>query len=424
MSEPEFIRGNQKNYIRIACQEAWMEGYEYQMCMHNHLESILNFKPRTQNGANYLYYEVSGMQSLDILLQSQKLKRSLAVELAKAIIILCEEFSEHVLDIEKLIWNPKYLMYHMNNGELRFVYEFGAEEEKSRSSRLEPFLECLVEHLDYQDEILVSQVYQVYESLLDQKEQFHLLEEMKQLLHALEPQAERDRQENVMQTGEVTPQIYPEDPFEQNKMEQEIITVPEKSKVIEKQGKHLKKGLLILLLLDAGVLFVWQPLTILKIFFCVALGGVLLWLNAYVRRQEKRKKEKKKQEEQQAEYLEEYQNLTNMYDSEQGGTRMISLEEMGGALYNLQGGEPQCIYISETGKIIGKDAKKAQIMLSQEGISRVHAMVHREGRDCILEDLNSTNGTFVNGEALLPRQPYILKEGDKIHFAGTEYIFR
>ena len=41
--EPEFVRGNQKSYIRIACKKEVFEGYEYQMCKYNVLNSFLNF---------------------------------------------------------------------------------------------------------------------------------------------------------------------------------------------------------------------------------------------------------------------------------------------------------------------------------------------------------------------------------------------
>ena len=77
--EPEFVRGNQNNYIRIVCSEEIFNGYEYQMYKHNELKSTPHFQQRNQNGENYLYYEVGGMQSLDVFLQSQKLKRDFAV---------------------------------------------------------------------------------------------------------------------------------------------------------------------------------------------------------------------------------------------------------------------------------------------------------------------------------------------------------
>ena len=39
-----------------------------------------------------------------------------------------------------------------------------------------------------------------------------------------------------------------------------------------------------------------------------------------------------------------------------------------------------------------------------------------------LSDLNSTNGTFLNGNSLLPHKPEKIREGDKITLANIEFI--
>jgi pSer/pThr/pTyr-binding forkhead associated (FHA) protein len=59
----------------------------------------------------------------------------------------------------------------------------------------------------------------------------------------------------------------------------------------------------------------------------------------------------------------------------------------------------------------------------QAGVSRLHArLVHREGQ-WYLEDLNSTNGTSVNGQALAPGQPIALNDGDMILFGSMNVTF-
>ena len=51
-------------------------------------------------------------------------------------------------------------------------------------------------------------------------------------------------------------------------------------------------------------------------------------------------------------------------------------------------------------------------------ISRRHAMVKHQDNEFILYDLDSRNGTFINGERLLSTQPHTLVSGDVIEF-GT-----
>jgi serine/threonine protein kinase len=50
------------------------------------------------------------------------------------------------------------------------------------------------------------------------------------------------------------------------------------------------------------------------------------------------------------------------------------------------------------------------------GVSRRHARLLYSSAGWVLEDLHSTNGTFVNGEPVLPGQPVALKSGDQVRF--------
>lgn len=50
----------------------------------------------------------------------------------------------------------------------------------------------------------------------------------------------------------------------------------------------------------------------------------------------------------------------------------------------------------------------------QHGVSRVHACVFRRGDFIAVEDLGSTNGTFLNGQRMAPYIPQRLKDGDQL----------
>ena len=76
-----FVRGNQKNFIRLSLEEEVLYTYEFQMFAHNAIKSFLPFQKRSENGEMYLYYDISGTQSLDIWGQTQKLKRDFSRKL-------------------------------------------------------------------------------------------------------------------------------------------------------------------------------------------------------------------------------------------------------------------------------------------------------------------------------------------------------
>lgn len=52
-------------------------------------------------------------------------------------------------------------------------------------------------------------------------------------------------------------------------------------------------------------------------------------------------------------------------------------------------------------------------------ISRLHAQLTSDHLNVILEDLNSTNGTFVNGRRLEAGEAYRLRAGDVVRFANV-----
>lgn len=51
---------------------------------------------------------------------------------------------------------------------------------------------------------------------------------------------------------------------------------------------------------------------------------------------------------------------------------------------------------------------------AEQGVSRRHAAIRRAEDSLMLLDLNSTNGTFLNGQRLPPQQPRVLRDGDEI----------
>ena len=73
--------------------------------------------------------------------------------------------------------------------------------------------------------------------------------------------------------------------------------------------------------------------------------------------------------------------------------------------------------------ILGSDLSESDIYIPVPMVSRVHARVEIDARRTILEDLNSTNGTHVNGELLQFHERRVLQKGDIISIAGECYSF-
>ena len=49
-----------------------------------------------------------------------------------------------------------------------------------------------------------------------------------------------------------------------------------------------------------------------------------------------------------------------------------------------------------------------------KGVSRFHARLEVDDSTLLLTDMDSANGTFLNGDRLIPSQPRILRDGDEL----------
>ncbi len=71
--------------------------------------------------------------------------------------------------------------------------------------------------------------------------------------------------------------------------------------------------------------------------------------------------------------------------------------------------------------LIGKKKDSVDGCLPAPTISRLHARITYNGTCYFLEDLNSTNGTWVDQMQLNPYELFMLKDGMRVAFASVEY---
>jgi hypothetical protein len=75
--------------------------------------------------------------------------------------------------------------------------------------------------------------------------------------------------------------------------------------------------------------------------------------------------------------------------------------------------------IPETGATLGRG--DVEIQIEDPFASARHARISRQGYVLVIEDLGSTNGTYLNGEPLSGPQP--LHPGDRIRIGDSEFSY-
>ena len=115
----------------------------------------------------------------------------------------------------------------------------------------------------------------------------------------------------------------------------------------------------------------------------------------------------------------DYEEATGMHPAgaalDQGGGGIPRLRVMRGA--GLKAG---AAYDMSRGATLGR-AGDADIRLEDQFSSSHHARLVPQGDVLVLEDLGSTNGTYLNGEPLSGPQP--LHDGDRIRIGDSEFTF-
>jgi hypothetical protein len=84
------------------------------------------------------------------------------------------------------------------------------------------------------------------------------------------------------------------------------------------------------------------------------------------------------------------------------------------------GHEPGMIYDLDGDLVLGR-GDRAEIRLEDPFASSRHARVYEQGNIVVIEDLDSTNGTYLNEELLQTPRP--LHPGDRVRIGDSEFAF-
>ncbi|HEY4896283.1 MAG TPA: FHA domain-containing protein [Solirubrobacteraceae bacterium] len=84
------------------------------------------------------------------------------------------------------------------------------------------------------------------------------------------------------------------------------------------------------------------------------------------------------------------------------------------------GHDPGMIYDLDGELALGR-GERAEIRLEDPFASARHALVYEQGNIVVIEDLDSTNGTYLNEELLQTPRP--LHPGDRVRIGDSEFVF-
>lgn len=452
--------------------------YQVRMLVANVIPSLLKCRFHGVDGKTLFYYEITSKQSIATLYEQKLLNAEDLQLIFGSFVQVMEQMTEYLLNPEQILLQPEYIYMDVEKKELYFCYLPG--EKRELKKQFQVLTEYVLPKVNHSDEGAVMLGYGVYRRALE--DSFHLEHIKEELFQRREDQMELSGiQKSIKQQENQTfyakqnlekkenseadglEELFRESVTEKSKDEEKRIKKffhKEKSTQKNRQGKlyilvPLIGTFLIMMILAANMvgLLPWLEveillLTVVLLSMFIAITGYFVGKNAKKKEQEiqdlRWKKKVIPQEIEKTNTEENLQNNLSINDiktsedmkskikkpafdrgEDYGETVVLCDNTVRGpaSLVSKEPGELATIFLQEDLTVIGKLEQAADAVIPLPTISRLHAKIRKKDGEYYLADLNSRNGTSVNGKMLKTDEEYLLQEEDEVDFAQARYIF-
>lgn len=389
-------------------------GLDEKLMLRRKLPGLLAVEKAYMDGEGQYWYNISGKQSLDMYCRVKEVDISFIEKLIMSICSEMEILEWNLIQTNCLMLDPEVIFITNSNQEIIFtIYPGGSGTIETEFQQLMEFLLTKVDHKDTQ---AVKAAYGIYEkTLLDG---YSITDIRDEIVRSRQNEGKKDVAEEPGVNG--TEKVWKEENNQSVVLERKYEDHSEKkrkdgiSKRANRKKKEEKKkeqkawiSKLKKLLIEIGLLE--EEETGKRVYESYKESGERL--------QDTRKPSKSA-----VVYPEE--EIKTVAQPEYRPT--VCLNSMTGKVRGMllyQGAESYediCVTKKMTRIGYGPDA---DIQIQADTISQLHARIDHDGETYYIEDLNSTNGTFVNDEPLAYKERRKLNSNDMIRFADVRYRF-
>ena len=453
----EYKRDMNHNYLILYGEdEINTDSYQVRMLVGNVIPSLLKCRIQGMDGRFLVYFDITSKQALSVLYEEKKMGVEDLRLIFGGFVKAMEDAAEYLMNPGQFIISPEYIYTDIEKQEIYFCMMPGYE--KDIKEQFQFLTEYILPKIDHQDQDAVILGYGVYKRAME--DSFHL-EHIKEELYKTQGQqgttttkAEQMKTESEQRQESEDFNLEEEGFWENEEINQEFVRDGEKSKRLsppQKTGVIVLAAILlcgIAAITLMGYLPYLETGTILGIIIVLVACVMLFVYVSKIKkkpgalrqgREEERDKPKgitgkvpTDQTDQSQNTIKSVVKSTNkpvakssQLHADYGETVVLSAGAVSGpaSLVSKEPGELATIYINEDLTVIGKLETACDAVISLPTVSRIHAKIRKKEDAYYLTDMNSRNGTAVNGRLLLPDEEYRLEPEDEVDFAQARYIF-
>ena len=466
----DFKREMNRNYMILCPIENLRNPYAARMLSENRIDGLLAFQEKYMDGRRKYYYDITSHQPLKRLLEHQAANGNEILRLISDLVSALRQLERFFLDADQLCLEPDMIYVEPDSFQCVFclIPETGGNFEED----FRKLAQYLLDHADHDDETAVMTAFCVFKE--SRKENFGI-EDMERCLYKYR----NGKRENPYLRESLNfqeNQNFKEDPdfrgglnFQEapNFQEDQDLQKNRKGKISWRNYWQGKWGLFAAALAgiaavlaafliwnassgslwEAGRIFgsmIWRRPWILGVLLLPAAAALFLKYEkaekATEPEAENKREESKVSDEEDWEILfqEAGDDATEGISGEgkpplEGSAKeeaemqtvlltCVSAEKKPRQLVPLDGGPPVSVGYSPF--LIGKNEILADLCLTAPEVSRLHAKIEETENGYLVTDLNSTNGTFVDGRLLEANETCLLNPGSELAIASIRFRFQ
>ena len=453
----EYKRDMNHNYLILYGEdEINTDSYQVRMLVGNVIPSLLKCRIQGMDGRFLVYFDITSKQALSVLYEEKKMGVEDLRLIFGGFVKAMEDAAEYLMNPGQFIISPEYIYTDIEKQEIYFCMMPGYE--KDIKEQFQFLTEYILPKIDHQDQDAVILGYGVYKRAME--DSFHL-EHIKEELYKTQGQqgtttTKAEQMKTESEQRQESEDFNPEEEgfWGNEEINQEFVRDGEKSKRLslpQKTGVIVLAAILlcgIAAITLMGYLPYLETGTILGIIIVLVACVMLFVYVSKIKKKPGALRQGREEEQDKpkgitgkvpADQTDQSQNTiksvvkstnkpvvkSSQLHADYGETVVLSAGAVSGpaSLVSKEPGELATIYINEDLTVIGKLETACDAVISLPTVSRIHAKIRKKEDAYYLTDMNSRNGTAVNGRLLLPDEEYRLEPEDEVDFAQARYIF-
>ncbi len=458
--------------------------YQLEMLANNRIKGLLKSEIMRINGEIHLQYDITSLVPIKKLFERRKFSRKDFLYLIKQIIELMEIMERYLLDSGGIVFDSTYIFADPQNLELGYIYLPLKDRTQSLDVLKDFLLDAIIKDIRFIDEPSDNFIQRLIEMLKDPEfEESSLKKYLKEIDRANLVHMQSIRVEHDLPKNEVnTPLSWQR--HEERKANEAVkikkLCYPAKSYVV----LFSVIGTLILFciaLVLSGILSPSNPDSLLSLFGFILIGGAVTYLiytklftpDKKIERITEGKPDKKElftgneyvnkafsiptnirtgtYDESTAEKEAAptvirntisvsqhngllasekrilgtrpfYSNLKSMHTQDR--TVILNANNLNlPYLKRMHGNSVETIIIKQFPFMMGRLEGQVDYCVNNPAVGKLHAEITETDESYYISDMNSRNGTMINGVRIDPTKEIIIKNGDHITLGNEEFIF-